>query len=52
MQLQEDVKLARLLLLQPAAVTKPKYPGNDEAGRAALHREVKNSPGWEEGGRE
>lgn len=47
----DDVKLARLVLPQPAAVTKPKYPGSYEAGRATSH-EVKNNPDWEEGGRE
>lgn len=46
----DDVKLARLALPQPAAVTKPKYPGSYEAGRATSHK-VKNSPDWEDGGR-
>lgn len=46
----DDAKLIRLVLPQPAAVTKPTYPGSYEAGRATSH-EVKNSPDWEEGGR-
>lgn len=42
----DDVKLARLMLPQPAAaVTKPKYPGSYMAGRATSYQ-VKNSPNW------
>lgn len=47
----DDVKPARPVLPQPAAVTKPKHPGSYEAGGGTL-QEVKNSPHWEGGGTE
>lgn len=34
------------MLLQPAGVTKPTYPGNYDASWATLHREAKNSSDW------
>lgn len=34
------------MLLQPAGVTKPSYPGSYDGGWATLHREAKNSSDW------
>lgn len=36
----------RSVLLQPAEVTKPSYPGSYSGGWATLHREAKNSSDW------
>lgn len=37
------------MLLQPAEVTKPSYPGSYDGSWATLHREAKNSSDWAAG---